>query len=254
MKVAIIDFETTGVDVLSCRPIEVGLAITDNKFCEVSETYSTLVWSKDYPEITAQIEELTNIKKADVISIGLAPLKMIETIFDIVRLHKVELMVAFNADFDRQVFNNECKRHGLGDLGIPWLCAMKDVKSNYDYKCWKLSHLALDYGVPIDPKDLHRAMADVYLTIDMLRCAGADAVDMLAFHKMPWIIIEAITQPPWKDGGKSTALAKEKGYSWEVPRRHLNGAKYPKKWVKAVREEDLEKELNETLFQVKRVL
>lgn len=254
MKVAIIDFETTGKDPKTCRPIEVGVAICNNDFSELDESFSTLIWDESYPEISKEIEELTSISKSDLLQNGCAPKKALENVVELLKSYNVQYVIAYNAEFDMTVFNSECQRQGLGDIAMTWLCAMKDVKSNYNYKCWRLSHLALDYGVPIDPDDLHRAMADVFLTIDLLKAAKATASDMYAFNRTPWHILEAVTIPPWKDGGKSTTLAKEKGYAWEAPRGHFNGAKYPKKWVKAVREEELEHELNETLFQVRRVL
>ena len=258
MKVAIIDFETTGVDTETCRPIEVCASIVTPNFADIVETYSTLLYASDYPVIGEDIEELTGIQKEDVIEKGLSPPRAFEALYNLFLENNVSQVIAYNAEYDFAVYRRELERHGMlneavgNPVRLPWLCAMRDVKSNYNYKCWKLSHLALDYGVPINPKDLHRASADVFLTRDLLRAASTNAEEMLAYKNTPWVAVEAVTREPWKDGGKSTGLAKSKGFSWETPRGHQS-VKHPKKWVKLVKETDLQYELSETLFQVRRI-
>lgn len=257
MHVAIIDFETTGVDTETCRPIEVCVAIVTPEL-DIVTSYSSLLYTKDYPLISEEIEALTGIQKEQMSAGGIHPSIAFEAIRNLCAEYSVECMVAYNAEYDFAVYKKELERHGLlkeavGEpVRIPWLCAMKDVRTNYKYKCWKLSHLALDYGVPINPKELHRASADVFLTRDLLRAAKTTAKDMLAYKNTPWVALEAVTRKPWEDGGKSTSLAKSKGFSWEVPKGHQS-LKYPKKWVKLVKETDLQYELSETTFQTRRI-
>lgn len=257
MQAAIIDFETTGVDPESCRPIEVCVTIVTPEL-DIVTSYSSLLYAKDYPVISEEIEALTGIQKEQVIADGIHPSIAFDAIKDLCETYSVGCMVAYNAEYDHAVYKKELERHGIANEAVgkpaklPWLCAMKDVKSNYNYKCWKLSHLALDYGVPINPEFLHRASADVYLTLDLLRAAKTTAKDMLAYKNTPWVALEAVTRKPWEDGGKSTSLAKAKGFSWEVPKGHQS-LKYPKKWVKLVKETDLQYELSETTFQTRRI-
>lgn len=258
MHVAIIDFETTGIDAETCRPIEVCAAIVTSDFSTLLTSYQSLLYASDYPAIEEHIELLTGIQKEKVLSEGIFPARAFEDIYNLFIEYDVKHVVAYNADYDHTVYRRELERHGMANeavgnsVKIPWLCAMKDVRSNYNYKCWKLSHLALDYGVAIDPKELHRASADVFLTRDLLRAAKTTSEEMLAYKNTPWVALEAVTREPWKDGGKSTALAKSKGFSWETPKGHQS-KKYPKKWVKLVKETDLQYELSELLFQVRRI-
>ena len=258
MNVAIIDFETTGVDTETCRPIEVCVAIVSNDFTSLVAHYQALLYASDYPEIEEHIELLTGIQKEQVIVDGIFPPRAFDEIYKLFLEYNVGHVIAYNAEYDHDVYKKELERHGIANESVgnpaklPWLCAMKDVKSNYNYKCWKLSHLALDYGVAIDPKELHRASADVFLTRDLLRAAKTTAEEMLSYKNTPWVALEAVTREPWKDGGKSTSLAKSKGFSWETPKGHQK-MKYPKKWVKLVKETDLQYELSETLFQVRRI-
>ena len=260
MNILVIDFETTGVDPKTCRPIEVGAAIVSNDFKTVHETYSSFIYSHTHPKITSEVEELTGISNDLLVKEGRDPLAVFGDIFDLVEKYDVKYMLAYNREFDENVYKEEIRRIGIHENHphlakpaiLPWLCAMRDVRSHTKYKCWKLSHLALDYGVLVDPSVLHRALGDVRLTIALLDKAGADAETLYRYQKMPRFVLEALTTPPWKDGGVSTAKAKEKGYSWEVPRGHQQ-MRLPKRWVKVVLEDEINEALGETDFQVRKV-
>lgn len=235
MNVAILDFETTGKEAALCRPIEVALAIVDENFNLLTPLYQSLMYDRTYPDISSEIESLTGIVKESVYEHGVHPSLVFGTISDLIHEYNVGYMMAYNAEYDCTVYREELKRHELFDkplsrpAHLPWLCAMKDVRTNYNYKCWKLSHLALDYGVAIDPKTLHRASADVLLTIDMLKAARTNIPEIVEYYGTPWVPLEAITKEPWKDGGVSTGKAKEKGFRWETPQGHTQ--KFTKKWV-----------------------
>lgn len=235
MNIAILDFETTGVDAKTCRPIEVAMTIVDENFNQIIPMYQSLIYSSTHPEILPAIEELTGIIKESVYEHGRDPKFVLEEINNLLKAYDVQYMMAYNAEYDSTVYCEESRRCGLIDgpdiaaIDLPWLCAMKDVRSNYKYKCWKLSHLALDYGVAIDPKTLHRASADVLLTIEMLKAAKTNVPEIVEYYGTPWVPLEAVTREPWKDGGVSTGKAKEKGFRWETPLGH--DKKFTKKWV-----------------------
>lgn len=235
MNIAILDFETTGVDSAICRPIEVAMAIVDEEFNVLTDIYQSLMYHRSYPQIGEDIEALTGIVKEDVYENGKDPEIVLRNIDTLVNDYNVGYMMAYNSEYDSTVYSEELKRCDLfgkpeGKPGhMAWLCAMKDVRTNYKYKCWKLSHLALDYGVAIDPKKLHRASADVLLTIDMLKAAKTNVPEIVEYYGTPWVALEAVTREPWKDGGVSTGKAKEKGFRWETPLGH--NKKFTKKWV-----------------------
>lgn len=244
MKVAVIDFETTGIDTTTCRPIEVAVSIANSDFSEILEEYSQVMYDETYPALTEDIENLTGINQSHLLSLGRDPASVFAAIVSLIKKHDVDYIMAYNSDYDRQVYASEIKRHPLFEevlspvANMKWLCAMKDVKTNYNYKCWKLSHLALDYGVAIDPSKLHRAKADVDLTISFLKKIGVTLQDIVEFSQTPWVPLEAVTKKPWTDGGVSTGKAKEKGFRWETPQGHMD-KKFSTKWVIMKKESDV---------------
>jgi DNA polymerase III epsilon subunit-like protein len=257
VNVAVLDFETTGVDTKECRPTEVAVSITDDFFSPIV-SYTSLMHSKDYPAISEEVEALTGISNSMVLTEGRHPKDVFQDIAELLVAHDVRYAIAYNAEFDKAVYHEELTRMGLRNtslglpLGLQWLCAMKDVQENYKFKCWKLSHLALDHGVAVDPKSLHRATGDVLLTIQMLSKLGTTAMRIAEYNAIPWVALAAQTTEPWKDGGRSTKLAKERGFTWETPRGNQN-LKFAKKWVKLVKENEAHLDLGCTLFTVKRI-
>lgn len=257
MNVAVLDFETTGVDTKECRPTEVAVSITDDFFSPIVQ-FSSLIYSADYPVISKEVEALTGISNDMVVSLGAHPKDVFRGLSQLLAAHDVGCVIAYNAEFDKAVYHEELTRMGLRNtvlgvpLELPWLCAMKDVQENYKFKCWKLSHIALDHGVAVDPSKLHRAKGDVLLTIEMLKTIGTTATRIAEYSAIPWVALMAQTTEPWKDGGRSTKLAKERGFTWETPRGNQN-LKFAKKWVKLVKENEAHLDLSCTLFTVKRI-
>jgi hypothetical protein len=128
---------------------------------------------------------------------------------------------------------------------------MRDLEANTKFKCWKLSHLALDHGVPVDPNVLHRAMADVKLTQQMLAKVGVPAKDIYTYQCIPSVVVQALIPAPFQDGGKGKELAVKRGYSWEVPRGTQE--KYDKAWVRKIKATAYDTEVCEAPFKVRRI-
>ena len=155
--------------------------------------------------------------------------------------------MAFNAGFDRSFIVEEMHRQDLiMDPRLhwmaqdPWLCAMKDIEQNYAHKSWKLSHLALGYGITVNPKELHRAINDVELMRQTMQASGATLESIVDFKNEPWVYLIAQVQGPWVDGGKSTGEAKALGYTFE--RAEGDDTKtFTKSWVKRVKAKNVEK-------------
>ncbi len=257
MRALILDTETTGLDTSKERIIELGYRVVDENFDSTTEGDSTLMWDPSYPVLTNEVVRITGIDQdllfKQYVSPQLGFLRLSETIMH----HGPNVVICYNTAYDEAIMRAEIARGAFGLMpGINfilennWLCAMRDNESNYAKKCWTLSHLALDYGVAVDPANLHRAMGDVELTQAMLKASGATVTKLLEFNKAPWVTLAAMTEKPWLDGGKSTDLAKKKGYSWEIPKGDISGKKFDKTWVKRVKEHLVEQEIKETSFQV----
>jgi DNA polymerase III epsilon subunit-like protein len=169
-------------------------------------------------------------------------------------LSDVEVIVAYNAVFDKTVFEAELIRCGIPVPAFTWICAMTDVKFEDHYRCKQLSHLALDHGITVNPDALHGALGDCHLLCELLAKRGANIEEMVAYNREPWIFLIAELEKPWGNtealAKKQQAEAKADNYSWERP-RGFPDSHFPKKWCKAVKQSQLEFE-KEKKFSFKR--
>lgn len=249
----LIDFETTGIDTSVDRVIEIGAQVVDESWNVLAQC-SVLVKGDDYPTLTTDIQDITGITQEDLDKNG----KSIEeawSLLDSIIPDDLQYAIAFNKQFDESIFRAEAARHvltmkrGLNILAqVPWVCAMVDVETNYMYKSWKLSHLALEYGVAVNPKELHRAINDVELMRKTLIAMGTSSQKMLSFQQVPWIYVAAKIEKPWIDGGKSKNEATKNGYSWEKAKG--DDKQFPKTWVKRIKAHQLELEMKKVPFQI----
>lgn len=245
-KVLILDFETTGLNFETDRIIEVGAMVVSEDFKEVFESFNHLVWDETYPVLTEEIQELTGITTAELVDGAIGPQEMVDVIEDMASRFDVKFVVAYNEEFDSKMLMAELKRLNEEGGYAKWVCALKDHKPNYKCKSWKLMHVALDHGVPVDPSTLHRAIADVELTRKMLEASGATLDKLLAYRNSPYVYLRAKVAKPWEDGGKSTDLAKAHGFTWEKAKGDTRV--FEKTWVRRIKECDL-KEVGEFPFQ-----
>lgn len=257
MSILLIDMESTGLDTSKARITEIGAMLVDSKWNEL-EGMNELVWQSGYPAITPEVEKVTGITQDILNRDAITPLAAFAALDALAQL--AQFVIAFNSAYDQALFKAECNREpqlakldGIAKLYLmPWLCAMSDLEKNYEFKSWRLMHVALEYGVTVNPKILHRAIADVELMRQTLQASGYTVDDIAKFRNTPWIYLEAEVVKPWTDGGKSAALAKSLGYSWERARGDSTDRVFEKKWVKRIKENQLEKELNQQI-KVRRI-
>lgn len=247
----IIDFETTGVNVYEDFIIEIGAQLVADDWQVVGE-FNTLIKNPANPVLSDEITKITGITQGDIDARGMDLKQALGQLLNLVG--EPDAVIAYNSEFDEGIFRTEMARNGFlapSILKDKWLCAMKDLESNYEKKCWKLSHLALDYGVAVDPAKLHRAIGDVNLTRQMLIKANATPVGMMNFKQTPWIVVNALIPAPWTDGGKGKMEATKLGYSWETPKGTQE--KYEKQWVKRIKAHKLEDEIQNAPFKIRQI-
>lgn len=256
----IIDFEATGVDVKKDRITEIGAWMVETDTLLPLDVYSGLVYDTDYPELSPEVEGLTHITNAQLKAEGIPLVQHMYKMWDMFSEYfkYLEYIVAYNKSFDEELFKAEAERVALGltntgnlFLQVPWLCAMRDVESNYNFKCWKLSHLAVDRGVDVIASELHRAVGDVKLTRKVLAENNISLHDMYKFQQEPWVYIQAQIPAPWKDGGAGRDQAKALGFSWE--RAQGDDRVFEKTWVKRVKEHQVGTETERAPFRVVRI-
>lgn len=258
MRVLGLDFESTGLDITKARIIEIGAVLynVDNGEWIREASLSTLVYDLGDDALAPETTKVTGITTDELVRDGrplVASLKDLAAISE-----AAEMVVCHNASYDGGLLRNVVKKGDLDItipaltnlLALPWICSVMDLRSNRDYKCRTLSHLSLDRGIAVDPKDLHRAVNDVILMGKMLTAAKADPAEMLAYQQSPWVFLAALIPAPWDDGGKGRDAATKLGYSWQKA-RGTDGPEFPKTWVKRVKECDLEIEKRDAQFPVK---
>lgn len=243
MSVLILDFEATDLDVTKARIIEMGAMITPLDFSSVIAGCNSLVWESGYPALTDEVMNVTHINQQMLNDEARTPDQAVELLKTIVDPKEIIFVCAFNVDYDKPVFINDMKRSGLTMdpvvnhlIQLPWVCGLRDVSSNFKFKSRRLSHLALEYGVAVDPKELHRAYGDVELTRKMLHAVPTTADKMYEYQQIPWVYLKAMVTFDQKD------LAKAAGFTWEKALgddRH-----FAKTWLKRVKATEVEKELS----------
>jgi DNA polymerase-3 subunit epsilon len=192
------------------------------------------------PEETIRVHGITNEvanKYGEPIQVAL------NTFRDMVEYHKPAYLVAHNGvNFDLPFLLAEYARHGIDPGAVattPLIDTRADIPFEVEPDSRKLKHLALDHGF-INPFP-HRALFDVMAMLKVL--SHHDIAKIIEYQKIPWIIVRAMVSYDERD------LAKAQRYSWQV----VGDKTFPKAWVKAIKENHLEKERATCPFQVVKI-
>lgn len=185
--------------------------------------------------ISEEITNLTGIKTGHCERYGV-PYELIEKalVADVMKT-QTEYMAAHNGNYFDRPFLVE-KMPGLDFALIPWLDTYRDIQYPPHFRCHQISHLCVEYGF-LNPFP-HNAMADVWTTAKVLDQFDID--DVITRSKSPDTVIQALVSYERRDEAKTLK------YRWE----NLGDKKYPKKWVKLVKEMDLEREREMAIFDI----
>jgi DNA polymerase III epsilon subunit-like protein len=256
VAVLLIDFEATGKEPKEARILEIGAMLVTDDFEPTGTEISQLVYEPGYPALSDEVKQITGLDEKILLEGGIPLSEALVKLGGLVGPN-VRYAIAFNKAYDEVLFKEELARVGVMDSGLarlfsmPWLCAMVDIESNYKHKCWRLSHLSLEYGITVNPKELHRAINDVELTRKLLKATGTTPSEMFAFMNTEWLYVQAVIQKPWKDGGVGRDKAKERGYNWQSAKGDPSGTVFDSTWVKRIKEKDFSKEEQEAPFPVR---
>lgn len=246
MIVCLWDVETNGLDPKTAQITEIGAGLYDTDgwkplFRSMPEpVFTHLLYDHTYPPQPSHIVELTGITDEKLKTLGGDP-------GDILRAFMrftvdAEYMIAYNVQFDKGMLLANLERHGvIPDRELKFLCGLRDVPYDDKYKCRKLSHLALDHGVTVDPKRLHTAMGDVEVMAELFKQGDFKIQDMLSNGTTPNLVIFANV------GYEDRELAKAQRFSWEK----VGNIKYEKKWIKVIKKSALESEVLRCSFPIK---
>jgi DNA polymerase-3 subunit epsilon len=245
------DLESQGKETETTLPTEVGAILVDYDesngtptMVEVGRAGSLLfALGLGYQPQTPEIVELTGITDDELHRDGVDPVAYFrDVIFPL--MEKADFILAHNKKFDERLFKSLCKRWGLTPPEKVWICSYLDIPYPKKYTCKKLAHLALDHGIKMDHRELHRATADVELQLELVVLYSFSAI--LKYYNTPWIFLRVWVPGPWQgnggDGGIGVGLAKEKGYSYQTA-RGTDEPFFEKAWVKRIKADRLEEEL-----------
>lgn len=248
MLVLGLDFETQGKDPNNTNITEIGavLANVEGRKYAICDAVSSLVYDESYPPQSEEVILITGITDEMLKSGGKnleTELKLLVTVME-----KADVVMAYNANFDRTIFEQVCTKLLIEYPKKPWICAMNDVPYPPNFTCKKLSHLALDHMLKMDNRDLHRAVSDVRLMLDLV-VPNYGIEEVMAYAAEPWIFVKADIPAPWTDGGVGKDNATKLGFSWERP-RGLSEPLFHKTWVKRIKKSKLESEISQAQFPV----
>lgn len=241
------DSETNHKDPKQAQITELGAILFDvspeGVWIPLDEGLSLLVYDESYPPQSEEIIRVTGITD-DILKIsGIPPKEALEKFF--AYAGQGQFLVAYNAEFDRDVLFHEMARQGLPPIPPErYLCAMNDVKYAEHFKCRKQSHLALDHGITVDPASLHRSIGDIRLMGQLLTRVGATIESMTTMARDPWLIVKAEVSFADKD------KAKARRYFWEKIEAGGKTHVLAKSWIKRIKKADLTKERAEAGFNI----
>lgn len=271
-----IDFESTGFPATKCRITEIGALCFNpelpflggpNGYSELGR-FNSLVYDNSYPSQSDEVIRVTGITDEMLRAPGIPSfVQALNQLCDMWTENQCtpDYFIAHNKSFDETLWKAELERHKdqidpvLYErlIAIPWLCSIQDINHPEKFKSKKLGHLALDYGCPVDPNNLHRATDDVALMVNMLFRAALQGAftwaGMVGLSDVPWVIVRAIVPSPFGpkgDGGKGKDKAKECGFGYgKAP--GTDGPLIDKAWLKRVRLSELDQEKEKLGYEIK---
>lgn len=240
MRVCGLDIETTGLEHGKDHVTEIGWVIKDigdpkpltmkSRFCQLPEG----------AVISDEIRNLTKITPEHCAQ-GTPLLSNIEHLAADLRRFKVDYIVAHNGEnFDKpflQAWVPNPHTHTL--FTTPWLDTKEDCVYPPDCYYTNLMYVAAYFGF-LNPFP-HAALFDACTTLKVLEQFDVGKVAERARH--PWVVVRALVDYDDRD------KAKARRYFWE----NIGTQKFPKQWVKKIKECDFEKETLEAPFKVVRV-
>ncbi len=161
MEYVVFDIETTGLDILNDRIIEIGaLRIKDGEV--IGEFNELINPGVIIPEIVTSINGITNEMVEDKNYPGVVLSQFNKFIKD------VDFLIGHNAiRFDYPFLQNEFKRNGIKSNNYQTKDTLRisRIKLRRELRSYSLKTLTAYYG--IINKEAHRALSDVYATYEL---------------------------------------------------------------------------------------
>lgn len=225
-RLMVLDTETTGVDTAKDEIIELAYAIVEfNSEGELGSVVKIFDCLRQ-PELPILNSHIHGITDSDCLG---QTIDWAEVASDVESCH---LVAAHNAGFDRRIVERYCEAF----ISISWTCSYRDADYNkLGINSQKLDYLAFKAGFHFDA---HRALMDVYATLEMIRRLSVFREMLLAAKTKSYVVYAA--QAPFS--------AKEALKAEKYKPLYVNG-KF-KSWYTTVSED----KLNGTVTWLKNVI
>lgn len=229
MILGVLDFESTGVDPLQDRVIEVGKILYSTGQKRVLESEGFLVRS-DRP-VPKEVEDLTGITNAAIKKYGYDEGDTLRGIIDWMR--GLDAIAGHNINqFDWEILQNWACRHGLGPLAprilIDTMWDLPGVRGR------KLKYMCADDGFLLS--DAHEALNDCRGTLKLIENRLDNLDNIIARAKSPIIVLQSLQD---RDHNEQ---AKKREFHWNDQPAHI--------WWRACKEIDVTEIAKEAPFDV----
>lgn len=235
MRILAIDTETSGLDPKTDRVLEIGIALWDTERRAVLATVDLFLTPA--PIIPDRVRVLTGIDAGMVDEFGFPARDVLETVAQFTDRHRVEWLLAHNADFDRGFLAAEVEKTGATAAWVsrlPWIDTLTDLPFRDDIESRQLTALCAEHGF-INPWR-HRAVFDALSALRLFSCYDVEVV--LERARSPRVELQALVS------FDDNRLAKDRRYQWRPN---------TKQWVKTVKECDVLREQGEAPFKTRRI-
>jgi len=198
----IVDLETTGLDPLNDKIVEIGIVefgVEGDEPPRVTRCYGAL----DDPgvEISPEVQRITGLEPR-ILAGQRIDWEAVRGFFA-----KASIAIAHNADFDRRFLERSGRLDGLQ---VHWGCSMRHIDwRKHNFNTLSLNYLAADHGF-VNPF-AHRAVFDCATTF---RLVAPYLPELIARSYEREYLVKA-THSPFE----SKELLKQRGYRWDPEER-----------------------------------
>jgi DNA polymerase III epsilon subunit-like protein len=223
-----LDFETTGLNVVTDRVIEFGAVLYSTAQKKCLDSQGPLV--KTDLVISTEITQLTGVTKQAVDRFGYAPEDVLPLILDMIK--HADAVIGFNCRrFDYHVLYEWVRRENQELPNKPWIDLYYDLP--WSVPVGKLSHVAADHGIlNLFP---HSALADAQTVLSI--AAKYDEQLLLQRAQSPIVVLRSHQARHENDLVKKAPFK----FRWNGDR---------KIWWKPVKEQDVTEIIQSAPFSV----
>lgn len=231
-----VDLETTGLDVKTDRPVEVGICLWDADSKKPIVSCGFYLWDSSYPTLSVDAIKTHGIQSELLLEFGQPPKGIFTWIEGFITKYQPTAIVAHNGNaYDKPLLLNELKRL---DLSCPQLESLHWIDTATDLptygKSRALTYMAADHGF-LNPY-AHRAQFDVMAMMKIL--SFYDLNEVIKNGKAPKVKLKGQLAMKEQDFETKKNWLKGRRYSWDSENKF---------WVKEFRDFEVELEKEEAL-------